>query len=88
MRELEVKGYVLYSTDGYTHQEIAVFSNLRAAETILETMKDRAYHGIGEKRIFVRIYDTAEEYDEQCRKTLRERALAKLSDAERKELGV
>lgn len=79
-----IEYYIYYSSDGYRHTPIAYFANKSDAETMVNGSH---YHGIDGPRQII-VFDNVDEYNKHHTDELRKSALNKLSDDEKKALGL
>lgn len=87
MKEFKFDGYALMGADGDGRGEhlIAYFDSYGVAE---EIRGGDHYKSVREKSMTVRVYESAAEYRAQVEIKARETALAKLTPADRKALGL
>lgn len=85
MITIDYKVYTLYDSDGYSHNTIAHFLNESDAKSIAE--RD-PYKGVSPARIKHIIYESLEDYDIGIRGKIKASALAKLTNEEKRILGL
>lgn len=86
MKEFKFDGFALMRSDGDRNENlVAYFDSYGVAE---EIRGGDHYQSVREKKLTIRVYETAAEYRTQCDISAREAALAKLTPAERKVLGL
>jgi hypothetical protein len=85
VRTFEIDGYEVWDTDGYTQSHLAYVSSMSLA---IEMVGKDAYKGYSPCKKSFTVFDTMEEVLTTREANLRAAALAKLSPAERKALGL
>jgi hypothetical protein len=87
MKRYDFEYYEVYESYDRSYNTVARFSNYAAASDLASRSPYTACNN-KPQRYSIAIFDSIEDYDASKAETIREVALAKLSDAEKKALGL